>query len=599
MAALAGAAWIRILRLGADGLWVDEAWTGLLVRVAPVDLFTALRNDDAPPLFYLLQRLSTSIAGGGEWGLRLLPALCGIAAVVTAWRLCRQEYPRAALPTAVALGFSSVAVHYAQQARGYSLLHLLAVWVLGSSLALRRRPSRRTAAWFLLACLCLVYSHNLGLLVVAAAVASGVIPLLAARARRRTGLCILGVLLAAMAPWFAAILSQLGTHQTANAWIAAWWTDRGGVLFGPLYTLAALANGAGAALHLQVPLPAFPASSAALRWISWTIGALGIGGALATLLQRRPGAGARSAVSREGARGGRDGVRAGADSRAEVRAPGQPPDRRAHEPRGLLIGAALFTVIPLLGLVAVSHFAGTAYVVGRTDTLALPGLAFLLGIGWAAGPRRWAPIASAIWVLLCIAALAPSWSGKGRTAKGSDRALGARLDAEIRPNDAVVFASLSRPTLEYYGRRLGWWERAGWKGTFPTSFDRNAAASWPAPLDSAAAWRTEALDLRHGWERDGTGAVWILAVRDPEAPDATAGAWPARPAPPPASRARRTAATLGYPGNVLVSILAGLKPVEVAWEYRQDWVSGDRVVLRLPRTTWAPEDSLPRLETRP
>jgi hypothetical protein len=50
---------------------------------------------------------------------------------------------------------------------------------------------------------------------------------------------------------------------------------------------------------------------------------------------------------------------------------------------------------------------------------------------------------------------------------------------------------------------------------------------------------------------------------------------------------------------VLVSVLAGLKPTEIAWEYRQDWVSGDRVVLRIPRSSWVPLDSIPRLETQP
>jgi hypothetical protein len=425
--------------------------------------------------------------------------------------------------------------------------------------------------------------------------------------------------------------------------MAAWWKDRGGLWLGPVYTLAALANGTGAALHLQVPLPTFPSSLAALRWAAWAVGALGLAGAATAAFESRRIPSGRVATA--------------------------PPvaNPQGDTQRGLLVGAVIFTAVPLLGLVVTSLLTGPAYVVGRTDTPALPGLAFILGIGWTRGaasllwglcPRRgvsplwmllprWkvssllgrlpASIATASWIVLGIAALVPSWSGAGRTAKGSDRSLAALLESEIKPGDAVVFSALSRPTLEYYGRRLGWWDRADWKGSFPTSFDRNAAGSWPAPLDSAAAWRAQAIDLRSGWERRGIGTVWLLALRDPDAIDAAQGsdrpaaataaacgtvsgtapkggtpshrgtalyqgtpeAWPSRPAPPPAVRSRRGAASLGYPGNVLVSVLAGLKPAEVAWEYRQDWVSGDRLVLRLPRSSWVPLDSIPRLETRP
>ena len=615
---LVAAASIRFFHLGAEGLWVDEAWTGLLVRVSPGRLLGALRNDDAPPLFYLLQTLVTAVAGRGEWGLRLLPALAGTAAVVATWRLTRHRAPRAAIPATAAMGFSTVAVHYAQQARSYALLHLLAVLALGAALSLRERPGKRTGAWLLLACFGLAYNHNLGILVVAAAVATGVVPLIATRPHRRTGLALLGILALGMFPWLAALLPQLGTHNAGNTWMAAWWTGRGGLLLGPVYTLAALANGTGGALHLQVPLPTFPSSLAALRWAAWALGALGLVSATTAAFELRQAPGGR------GASGG------------PVASP--PGDTQ----RELLVGAAVFTVVPLLGLVVISLLAGPVYVVGRTDTLALPGLALLLGIGWTRGPlcprrgasplrglcHRWwrllAPIATVSWIVLGIAALAPSWSGEGRTAKGSDRALATLLASEIEPGDAVVFSALSRPTLEYYGRRLGWWDRAGWKGSFPASFDRNAAGSWSAPLDSAAAWRQQAIALRQNWERRHTGTIWVLALRDSDATDPTVGSdragaddaagrapdgtafnggtpspWPSRPALPPAARSRRGAASLGYPGNVLVSVLAGLQPAEIAWEYRQDWVSGDRVVLRLPRSSWVPLDSIPKLETRP
>jgi hypothetical protein len=53
---------------------------------------------------------------------------------------------------------------------------------------------------------------------------------------------------------------------------------------------------------------------------------------------------------------------------------------------------------------------------------------------------------------------------------------------------------------------------------------------------------------------------------------------------------------VAYPANVLLSALAGLRDVPVELEYRQDWVSGERLLLRVDRDSWVPVDSIPRVE---
>jgi 4-amino-4-deoxy-L-arabinose transferase-like glycosyltransferase len=575
---LVGILLVRFVRLGADGLWVDEAWTALLVRESPGRLLDLLRADDAPPLFYALQALVSRLAGDSEWGVRLLPALCGAGAGAAPWSVCRRHAPQAAIPAAVALGFSTVAVHYSRQARSYALLHLLTALAIGAALALRDRPGRRSGACFVLACLGLAYSHNLGILVVVAAVVAGPWPLFRVPGQRRTGGIVVAALVAGLLPWLVALLPQLGVHESGNAWMGLWWKGRGSVLLGPFYTLVAMANGAAAALRPTVPLPAFPGPVRLLAWVSGALVAAGLASAVAAHLRSRT-AGGRPAASGSRRR----------------------PSPEVESPRFLLGTATLFTAVPLLGLVAVSVLVGPAYVVGRTDTLALPGLSLLLGLGWTRLPHGTRLAVPATWAILGLVALYPSIAGTGSTAKGSDRDLARLLGEQVAPGDAVVFAPLTRPTLEYYGRRMGWWDRAGWKGSFPPAFDRNAAAPWPTPLDSAATWQAQGITMRREWERQGAGTTWILALRDPASPRGPApdSPWPGRPARPPADRASAGAAALGYPANVLVSALAGLGPAEVAWEYRQDWVSGERMVLRLPRSTWVPEDSIPHLETRP
>lgn len=197
---------------------------------------------------------------------------------------------------------------------------------------------------------------------------------------------------------------------------------------------------------------------------------------------------------------------------------------------------------------------------------------------------------------LAGASLVPLWSGSARITKGAERALALDLGRHVVPGDALVFSSLTRPTLEYYARRQGWMDRLAWVGSYPAGSDRNPAAVAPTPVDSALVWQEQALRLRAQWEAHDVRRVWILALRDPRLASEDP-AWPSRPAPPPPARGRIDAAQVAYPANVLLSALVGLRDVPVELEYRQDWVSGERLLLRVDRDGWVSVDSIPRVET--
>jgi hypothetical protein len=238
--------------------------------------------------------------------------------------------------------------------------------------------------------------------------------------------------------------------------------------------------------------------------------------------------------------------------------------------------------------------------------LALPGFLLLLGAGWSRLKPAWLSVAApALWVLSGIVELSPVLAGTARISKRSDRQLARDIASEFRPGDAIVFGPLSRPPLEYYAQRNRWWDSLGWKGSFPACADDNPAGVVPTPLDSASAYYRQALALRRQWEANGIRQACILAVAyrptgtpPPGTPGSGSAAWPVVPAPPPAQRRLTDANQIDYPMSLLVAALVGLKPVASFREYRQDWVAGDRVVVRINRADWVPEDSLPRLEVR-
>lgn len=242
LAVLAAAALARLWRLSVDGLWVDEAYTAWLARQPLGSMLAALRLDDAPALFYLGQRAVVRLLGDSEAALRLLPAACGLGTVALAWGFCRRHAPRAALFSAAALGFSTLLVFYSRQARAYSLVHLLGTALLWAAISLRRRPSPRHAAAFAVAALGILYSHNLGVLLVASA-ALALVGELRRPDRRRRVLLLFAVLAAGAIPWAVRLAGQIGIHSDANRWMGAWW-EQGRVLgLAPLYSWSVFPNG--------------------------------------------------------------------------------------------------------------------------------------------------------------------------------------------------------------------------------------------------------------------------------------------------------------------------------------------------------------------
>ena len=101
--------------------------------------------------------------------LRLLPALAGAAAVPLTWYWLRQLWPRAVglrLLAAALVAFSPTLVLYAQEARMYTVVVLLALLSLLALVELARRPSWASAALFVVVNWLMLGYHYYSLLLV-------------------------------------------------------------------------------------------------------------------------------------------------------------------------------------------------------------------------------------------------------------------------------------------------------------------------------------------------------------------------------------------------------------------------------------------------
>ncbi len=149
---------LRLPTLGMENLWYDETFTAYLARLDLQHAWVAIQGDVHPPLWYWISWALVQAFGSSEFVLRLPAALLGIATVILVWRIALLLHfePRTAFVAGLLACFLPSLLYYSQEARMYSLLVCslhLAIWA-----ALDRR-------WIILtlACIILVYSHNMGL----------------------------------------------------------------------------------------------------------------------------------------------------------------------------------------------------------------------------------------------------------------------------------------------------------------------------------------------------------------------------------------------------------------------------------------------------
>jgi mannosyltransferase len=266
-------------------LWLDEAQSVAIARLDLPDLFQALREDGAPPLYYLLLHGWTALFGESAVAVRALSGVLSLLALPLAWLLgSRLAGRRGGVALVLLLASSPFAVRYGSETRMYSLVVVL---VLLGGLAVRWAVLTRGAvpvAAVALTAAALLLTHYwsiylLGML--------GLLCLAGLRRHRSPALRVLvGLVLSVLPflPWLPSLARQLRHTGTP-------WAETGGLRSVPS-ALGAWQGGGGTAAvvlgHAQVCLlvlalvsvPAAAGAPGALRlgrvssWTRWSALAL-------------------------------------------------------------------------------------------------------------------------------------------------------------------------------------------------------------------------------------------------------------------------------------------------------------------------------------
>jgi 4-amino-4-deoxy-L-arabinose transferase-like glycosyltransferase len=209
----------RLALLAYQPLWRDEAFTALAVQRPLGSMIDVVRNDSAPPLFYLVERLFAVVSTSPAM-LRLFPVLAGAAAIPLVAALGRRVAGDAGGVWAAVIGAVAPALLVSSlDARMYVLATTL---VLASTLCLLRsleRPAPLRWALYVAMSILAVYTVYFALFAVFAQVIT--VALLHGQRRRGTAVLV-GALgtstVVSLVPWIVAARAQLG-HSTSAFWV--------------------------------------------------------------------------------------------------------------------------------------------------------------------------------------------------------------------------------------------------------------------------------------------------------------------------------------------------------------------------------------------
>ncbi len=165
------AALLRFCCLDQQSLWLDELWSWEITRRGLAEVFSNVRSDVHPPLYFVLLMFVQKYVGTSEIILRLPSAIFGTIAVVLAFCVGKRLYSASeGLVAATFTALISTPIYYSQEARAYSLLLCTALWTTYHLIDLLE-DTMRAAPWkirdvvgYVVAALVAAYSHYFGLL---------------------------------------------------------------------------------------------------------------------------------------------------------------------------------------------------------------------------------------------------------------------------------------------------------------------------------------------------------------------------------------------------------------------------------------------------
>ncbi len=203
---------LRFYALGFQNLWNDELATVRITSDGPLlAIERAATNYTSGPLYYILQSILLKVLPINEITMRLLPAIFGSLSVWLVYLIGARLFSRKIGVFASSMfALSLTALHFAQEARTYSLAGFLVLAVVLTLLRLVESPTWDRYLVHGLTLLLVAYSHPSGIIATAGVV---LFVLISPRLLKRLGweyAATLGGAVAGSVPWLVVVWLHMG-----------------------------------------------------------------------------------------------------------------------------------------------------------------------------------------------------------------------------------------------------------------------------------------------------------------------------------------------------------------------------------------------------
>ena len=161
------AAALRLFRLGAKGLWYDEACSIAMARV-PLDVKNFFQTLAYKPIYFVLMKMWTLVFVMGEFWVRFPSALFGALGIPAVYLLGKEisASKRTGLTAAFLLAISCFHIYHSQQARHFTFMMFLTVVSFLCLIRALRENNRGMRRWNMLVNILLIFLHPYALAVI-------------------------------------------------------------------------------------------------------------------------------------------------------------------------------------------------------------------------------------------------------------------------------------------------------------------------------------------------------------------------------------------------------------------------------------------------
>lgn len=160
---------LRLINLGRESLWLDEAISYLAVQLPLIKIANNTVQSSHPPLYYLLLHFWLGLVPNTDTAIKLLSVLWGVLLIPAIYLLCEKLFSNRAISFTATLlvAISPFHILYSHELRMYTQLMLLIV--AGTAVYWHARQTGKSSWWLLTGLLFLlaVYTHLFAFLVLA------------------------------------------------------------------------------------------------------------------------------------------------------------------------------------------------------------------------------------------------------------------------------------------------------------------------------------------------------------------------------------------------------------------------------------------------